>query len=337
MHALSLIAPRQFAFIEQDEPSSPAPGEALIRVHAVGVCGTDVSGYLGKMPFIQFPRILGHELGVEVVAVGDDVANVQPGDRCSVEPYLNCGTCPPCRAGRTNCCETLQVLGVHCDGGLRPFIKVPAHKLHPANDLAYDQLALVETLAIGCHAVNRGAPQSHESVLVIGAGPIGLSVIEFVRLTGAKLHVIEPNPARRSFLQQNYGIENAHPLIEPEAFISANGGRGVDVVFDATGHPGSMSRCFEYAAFGARLVYVGITSEPVTLPDPLFHRRELSLFATRNAVPTDFTRILGLIRNGHIKTSPWITHCAEFSSVPDQFESWLRPDSGVVKAMIDLA
>ncbi|QIF04878.1 zinc-binding alcohol dehydrogenase family protein [Roseimicrobium sp. ORNL1] len=338
MLALSLTAARQFAFIEQEEPASPSENEALIRVHAIGVCGTDVSGYLGKMPFIQFPRILGHELGIEVISVGEGVANVQPGDRCSVEPYLNCGSCPPCLAGRTNCCETLQVLGVHCDGGLRRFIKVPAHKLHPANDLAYDQLALVETLAIGCHAVNRGAPQAQETVLVLGAGPIGLSVIEFVLLTGAKLHVIEPNPARRTFLQKNYGIESthAHTLIEPDAFFAANGGRGADVIFDATGHPGSMSRCFEYAAFGARLVYVGITSEAVTLPDPLFHRRELTLMATRNAVPTDFTRILGLIREGHIKTTPWITHRTSFSAVPDQFDGWLRPDSGVVKAMIEM-
>ena len=143
MTALTLTAPRQFDFIEQSEPMAPESHEALVRVHAVGVCGTDVSGYLGKMPFIQYPRILGHELGVEVISVGDAVTNVKAADRCSVEPYLNCGACAMCQRGRTNCCETLQVLGVHCDGGLRPLIKVPAHKLHPANDLGFEQLALV--------------------------------------------------------------------------------------------------------------------------------------------------------------------------------------------------
>lgn len=339
MHALSLTAARQFEFIQQDEPVSPSAGDALVRVHAVGVCGTDVSGYLGKMPFIQFPRILGHELGVEVAATGEGVTNVQVGDRCSVEPYLNCGDCPPCRAGRTNCCETLQVLGVHCDGGLRSFIKVPARKLHPANDLTHDQLALVETLAIGCHAVNRGAPQPHETVLVLGAGPIGLSVIEFVRLTGATLQVVEPNPTRRAFLEENYGIDQGqiHERLEPDTIISATGGRGADVIFDATGHPGSMSRCFEHSAFGGRVVYVGITSEPVALPDPLFHRRELTLLATRNAVSADFVRILGLIRDGLIRTTPWITHRAPFLEVPEHFETWLKPDSGVVKAVIEMA
>lgn len=328
MLALSLTAPRRFEFIEQDEPAAPAAHEALVRVHAVGVCGTDVSGYLGKMPFIQYPRILGHELGVEVLTVGGAVTNVKPGDRCSVEPYLNCGTCTMCLCGRTNCCETLQVLGVHCDGGLRPFIKIPAHKLHAANNLAFEQLALVETLAIGCHAVNRGAPREKETVLVIGAGPIGLSVIEFVRLTGAKLHVIEPNARRREFVRANYDLKDVHGSMEPTAFA--------DVVFDATGNPASMAGAPEFAAFGGRVVFVGITSEPVPLNDPLFHRRELTLLATRNAVAGDFTRILALIGKGLIQTQPWISHRLGFGGVPGSFPELLRLESGMVKAVISL-
>jgi alcohol dehydrogenase len=328
MTALALTAPKQFEFIEQDEPAALYADEALVRVHAVGICGTDVSGYLGKMPFIQYPRILGHELGVEVVSVGGSVATVKPGDRCSVEPYLNCGTCAMCRSGRTNCCEALQVLGVHCDGGLRPLIKVPASKLHPAHDLAYEQLALVETLAIGCHAVNRAAPQSHETVLVIGAGPIGLSVIEFVRLTGAGLVMIEPNARRREFVRTNYALQEVHESLEPSAFA--------DVVFDATGNPASMARSVEYAAFGGRVIYVGITSEPVTLNDPLFHRRELTLLATRNAVAGDFTRILQLICEGRIQTQPWISHRVPFTDLPSAFPTLLAPESGMVKAVVHL-
>lgn len=328
MQALTLTAPGQFEFIEQAEPVTPAAGAALVRVHAVGVCGTDVSGYLGKMPFIQYPRILGHELGVEVIAVGSGVTAVKSGDRCSVEPYMNCGTCSMCQRGRTNCCETLQVLGVHCDGGLSPLITLPAHKLHPANGLAFEQLALVETLAIGCHAVNRGAPQAGETVLVIGAGPIGLSVIEFVRLTGARLQVIEPNARRREFVRVNYALKDVHEVLEPSPTA--------DVVFDATGHPASMSRAFEFAAFGGRVVFVGITSEPVPLNDPLFHRRELTLLASRNAVAGDFTRILALISEGRIQTQPWITHRLAFGEVPSSFLELLKPGSGVVKAVIGM-
>ncbi|MFM8222184.1 MAG: alcohol dehydrogenase catalytic domain-containing protein, partial [Planctomycetaceae bacterium] len=130
---------------------------------------------LGKMPFFSYPRIPGHELGVEVLAVGPEVTQVVPGDRCAVEPYINCQVCHACKRGHTNCCEKHQTLGVHCDGGLRPQFLVPARKLHKSQTLAYEQLALVETLAIGCHAVARSQLQPQESCLVVGAGPIGLA------------------------------------------------------------------------------------------------------------------------------------------------------------------
>ena len=334
MQALALTAPKHFEFIHQEEPCDPSSGEALIRIHAVGVCGTDVSGYLGKMPFIQYPRILGHELGVEVIAIGSGVTNIKVGDRCSVEPYLNCGTCPSCLRGSTNCCESLQVLGVHCDGGLRSHIIVPAHKLHPANDLNFEQLALVETLGIGCHALNRGAPEAGDHVLIIGAGPIGLSVLEFAKLTGATLHMVEPNERRREFVRETYGIQSVHATLDAEAFAKQTNGRLARVVFDATGNAGCMARSIEFAAFGGRVVYVGITTEPVALNDPLFHRRELTLLATRNAVSSDFTRILQLIREGRINTSAWISHRMKFADVPLAFPSLLARDSGVVKAMI---
>src|SRR6185436_4692983 len=173
MKAIQLEKPQSFRTIDIAEPPAPAPGEALVRVHRIGICGTDYSGYLGKMPFFSYPRIPGHELGVEVLAVGAGVTNVKPGDRCWVEPYMNCQQCHACRRGNGNCCENLKVIGVMSDGGMRERIVLPARKLHPANALTPEQCALVETLAIGCHAVNRGAPQPGEHVLVIGAGPIG--------------------------------------------------------------------------------------------------------------------------------------------------------------------
>ncbi|MFM8706721.1 MAG: alcohol dehydrogenase catalytic domain-containing protein, partial [Planctomycetia bacterium] len=159
MKALLLDKPGSFHFIDTPEPPAPAAGEAVVRVHAVGICGTDYGGYLGKMPFFSYPRIPGHELGVEVVAVGAGVENVQAGDRCCVEPYINCQRCYSCSRGLMNCCEHHQTLGVHCDGGLRPLFTVPARKLHPSPRLSHAQKALLETLAIGCHAIDRGGPR----------------------------------------------------------------------------------------------------------------------------------------------------------------------------------
>ena len=205
MKALSLEAPKQWKRIEIDGPKKPGQGEAVVRVHRVGICGTDISGYLGKMPFFSYPRIPGHELGVEVTAVGEGVTNVKPGDRCSVEPYINDPNCYASRRGRPNCCEKLEVLGVHCDGGLRPHFVVPARKLHVSKKLAFDQLALVETLAIGCHATNRAAPQPDETTLIIGAGPIGLATLEFVKLTGSKIIMLDVNEVRLDFCKRRHG------------------------------------------------------------------------------------------------------------------------------------
>src|SRR5690348_5333323 len=206
MKALLLEKPETWRQIDIPKPHAPGPGEALVSVQRVGICGTDISGYLGKMPFFSYPRIPGHELGVEVVAVGEGVANVKPGDRCAVEPYINCQKCYSCTRGHTNCCENHQTLGVHCDGGLRPLFTVPARKLHVSTKLAFEQLALVETLAIGCHAVNRGGSKPGETILVIGAGPIGLSVVEFAKLSGARTVVTDINENRLRFVRERMGV-----------------------------------------------------------------------------------------------------------------------------------
>src|SRR5829696_7624880 len=206
MKAIQLEKPLQFQRIELPEPGTPGPGEAIVRVQRIGICGTDLSGYLGKMPFFSYPRIPGHELGVEVVAVGPGVTNVKVGDRAAVEPYINCQTCYSCTRGHTNCCENHQTLGVHCDGGLRPLFTIPARKLHVSKTLTFEQLALVETLGIGLHAINRANPKPDETVLVIGAGPIGLSVIEFAKLAGSRVVVMDLNEQRLRFVREKMGV-----------------------------------------------------------------------------------------------------------------------------------
>src|SRR5205814_8322961 len=205
MKALLLEKPETWRQIDIPEPHAPGPGEALVSVQRVGICGTDISGYLGKMPFFSYPRIPGHELGVEVLAVGEGVTNVKPGDRCAVEPYLNCQKCYSCHRGHTNCCENHKTLGVMCDGGMCERMILPARKLHLSRKLTFEQLALVETLAIGCHAINRGNPQPGENVLVIGAGPIGLSVVEFAKLSGARTIVMDMNNQRLAFVREQMG------------------------------------------------------------------------------------------------------------------------------------
>lgn len=336
MKAISLEAPLQFKRIDVAMPEKPGPGEALVRVHNVGICGTDIGGYLGKMPFFSYPRIPGHELGVEVLAVAGDVTGVMPGDRCSVEPYINCQNCYACRRGHTNCCEKHQTLGVHCDGGLRPRFLVPARKLHVSRKLTFEQLALVETLAIGCHAVDRSGLTAGESCLIIGAGPIGLATLEFARLTGAKIIMLDVNAARLDFCRRVMGV--AHTLIASEKAESElrdlTDGHLPDVVIDATGNSSSMSNAFSLITHAGRLVFVGITTDEVHFRHPAFHRPEGTLLCSRNALSRDFARIIDLIEAGRIDTAPWITHRAGFDELIDVFPSYTRPETGVIKAMV---
>ena len=338
MKAIFLQQPGRFERVEIGEPTAPSAGEALVRVHRVGICGSDVSGYLGKMPFFSYPRIPGHELGIEVVAVGDGVTNVRPGDRCSVEPYMNCGDCHACRKGASNCCANLKVLGVMTDGGLRDRFILPAHKLHPSAKLTFDQLALVETLAIGCHAVDRPALARGENCLVIGAGPIGLASIVFAKLTGARVIVLDVNEQRLEFCRKVMGVDET---IRPGDDLVANlrrvtDGSLPDVVIDATGSNVSMSSAFGYVAPTGRLVYVGITTKEVTFTHPTFHKPEGTLLCSRNALPRDFTRIIGLIETGRVDTRPWITHRTGFDDMTRVFESYTKPEAGVIKAVVEV-
>ena len=340
MKAIRLTAPQTFEKCEVEEPSSPGPGQALIRTVRMGICGTDVSCYLGKFPFFDYPRIPGHELGVEILEVGEGVKNVKPGDRCSVEPYLNCGQCHACRKGKGNCCENLKVFGVMMNGGLCERSIIRADKLHPSTQLSFEQLALVETLAIGCHASNRGNAGPEDHVLIIGAGPIGLSTLEFNRLTGATVTVMDMSEDRLAFCRENYGIQNLITFkgdgSEIEHMRQITNGSLYDVVTDATGNNHSMSNALEYVAFSGALVYVGITTEQIYFPHPALHRREIDLLASRNALPEDFPEIIGLIEDGTINTDPWITHRIKMDQVIDKFESLIHPDSGVLKAIIEL-
>jgi 2-desacetyl-2-hydroxyethyl bacteriochlorophyllide A dehydrogenase len=341
MRAIQLETPRNFRIIEVPEAPAPGPSEALVRVHRVGICGTDYSGFLGKMPFYSYPRIPGHELGIEVIAVGAGVTNVRAGDRCCVEPYMNCQSCYACRCGHSNCCEQLQVLGVHCDGGLRPRFLLPARKLHTSSKLSFEQLALVETLAIGCHAVYRGQPKPGENALVIGAGPIGLSVIEFSRLSGARTIVMDMNDTRLRFVRERMKIPDTILARgdgdELKRLSELTGGQLADVVVDATGSNKSMGHALNYCAFAGRLVYVGITPQEVSFPHaPVMHRRELTVLASRNALAPDFVRIIKLIEDGQLDTRPWITHHSAFDGMIQVFPTWMQPETGVIKAMVEV-
>ena len=339
MRTIVLDQPRRLSVVDWPGPRGPGQNEALVRVHRIGICGTDLHAYQGNQPFFTYPRVLGHELGVEVVEVAAGAHGIRIGDRCAVEPYLSCGSCVACRSGSTNCCVELQVLGVHADGGMRELITLPVRALHRSDTLSLDQLALVEPLSVGAHAVARAAIAQGEYVLVIGAGPIGLSVAQFASLAGAKVIVMDINGERLAFAREHFQleavIENGDGAIEQVRALTD--GDMPAVVFDATGNQRSMTAAFDLPAHGGRLVFVGLFQGDVTFHDPAAHRRELTLLCSRNATAADFTRVISLLESGRIATSPWISHRVPFGDeVIGGFPQWVHPQSRFIKAVIDV-
>lgn len=340
MQSIVLTSPGHFELVDAQRPEPPGPNEAQVRVHRVGVCGTDLHAFSGRQPFFTYPRVLGHELAVEVIALGPtEIAHdLAIGDRCCIRPYLNCGECGACLRGFENCCMRLQVLGVHRDGGMREVINVPIDKLHKSS-LPDEQLALVEMLSIGAHAVRRAQITPGEFVLVIGVGPIGLGVSQFAQLAGARVIVMDVSDNRLAFARQQPGIPysiNATGDV-PEQLKAIIPNNLPTVVFDATGNAQSMMKAFQYTAHGGKLVFAGLVQGDLTFNDPDFHRRELTLLASRNATAQDFNTVIQALETQQINIASWITHHASPDQVIDLFPSWLEPSSGVVKAMISFS
>jgi 2-desacetyl-2-hydroxyethyl bacteriochlorophyllide A dehydrogenase len=338
MQAIVLEQPFTFRAATVESPPEPAAGEALVRVLRIGICGTDLHAFHGRQPFFSYPRVLGHELAVEVLRVGDAVAGLSPGDRCAVEPYVNCGRCIACRRGKSNCCVELAVLGVHKNGGLCEYLTVPTRLLHRSTTLSVDQLALIEPLGIGAHAVSRAALTPGEWALVIGAGPIGLATAQFALAAGAAVIVSDVNERRLAFARTHLGIQHClvaqqNPLEQIAAITSSD---LPTAVFDCTGSARSMMDSFQYVAHGGRLIFVGLVQADLSFHDPHFHRREITLLASRNATSADFQRVISLLDSGHINVSPWITHRCSFDALIDEFPRWAQPETGVIKGLVEM-
>lgn len=343
MRQCLLQEPGKFVFTEVDTPDDPPPGWAIVRTGAVGMCGTDFHAFHGRQNFFTYPRVLGHEIGATIVALGKGTSDsgLKVGDRCAVVPYWGCGSCLACPLGKTNCCANISVIGVHAHGAMQEYIAVPVDKLAPSNELSLDQLALVETLCIGAHAVFRGQPRANENVLVIGSGPIGMGTAQFAKAEGANVAVMDISASRLEFIRKAVGIQNTINSADSQDTVElvkgAFKGELPTLVFDATGNLGSMQKAFTFAGHGGKLVFVGHTKEKVSFENPLFHARELTICASRNAVTEDFKRVIGLIERNEVDVTPWITHRCSYDNFEENFMHWMTPDSGVIKGIVQLA
>lgn len=313
-------------------------GEAIVAIKRVGICGTDLHAYKGNQPFFQYPRILGHELAGIIESIDENPFGLKKGDQVSIIPYMECGECIACRRGKTNCCTHMKVLGVHIDGGMRERISVPYSHLLKTEGLSLDQSAVIEPLSIGAHAVRRAEIQKDEFVLVIGAGPIGLGVMALAQHAGAKVIAMDINQERLEFCRHWAKVDYIMNALQSpmEAIKEITGGDMPTIVFDATGNSKSMTNSFRYPANGGKLIFVGLVKSDIVFSDPDFHSKELTLMASRNATKEDFYHVIDALQNGKIDVDPYITHRSGFEQMIHSFEEWLKPEAGVVKAMVEL-
>ncbi|MDX8522930.1 zinc-binding alcohol dehydrogenase family protein [Mesorhizobium sp. MSK_1335] len=337
MKAVVCRSPGDLVLEDRADPGAPPPGWARIAVSHVGICGTDYHIFEGKHPFLAYPRIMGHEVAGTVAERGEGV-DLAVGEPVIVNPYLACGKCVACRHAKPNCCVKIEVLGVHRDGAMCDEILVPAQNLYPANGLSLADAATVEFLAIGAHAVRRSLGMPGARTLVIGAGPIGLGTAIFARIAGLDVSLLDMSTERLGFAEKELGFAplDSSKATAAELVRQATDGEGFDLVFDATGNTRSVQSAFAHVAHGGALVLVSVVKDDITFSDPEFHKREMTLVGSRNALRADFDHVAASIRNGAVPLDKLVTHRTTLGQTPRDLARWTHEKSGLIKAIIEV-
>lgn len=336
MKSLNCISPGHLAYQEIEAPVFDG-SQTILRIKRIGICGTDLHAYEGTQPFFNYPRVLGHELAAVIHET--NAPGFAKGEPVTIMPYFNCGTCIACRMHKPNCCTQIKVCGVHIDGAMKEYMAVPSYSLVHGAGLGVDELALVEPLAIAAHGVNRAGIRKDEFVLVAGAGPIGLGTMQFAQIAGAKVIAMDINEGRLRFCSNILKVEHVvNPVAEnaSEKLKAITGGDMPTVVIDATGNLTAINNAFQYLAHGGRYVLIGLQKGEIHFSHPEFHKREATLMSSRNAVKSDFEQVIAAIKAGFVNPVHYITHRVGFDEVQANFESWLNPETGVIKAMVEL-
>lgn len=337
MKTLVCNEPGQFEYKSEEKPLLEKD-QSIIKIKRIGICGTDLHAFEGTQPFFEYPRILGHELAGELIEF-DNAPGFKTGEAVTFVPYFNCGHCIACRSGKPNCCVNIKVCGVHCNGGMREYLSVPSSSLVHGEGLSFDELALVEPLAIGAHGIRRAEVKEGEFVLIVGAGPIGLGTMEFARIAGAKVIALDVNDNRLQFCKNKLKVEHtinaSAPDISEQLYNITNGDMPT-VVIDATGNLKAINNAFKYMSHGGKYVLIGLQKGDICFSHPEFHKREATLMSSRNATRADFEHVIASMKNKQVDPTTYITHRVAFNAVKDEFEQWLNPFNGVIKAMVEV-
>lgn len=327
-----VVEPGKFVLEERPAVTDLPEGWVLIDICAVGLCGTDYHILEGKHPYLQYPRVIGHELSGRVVKDGEGWSE---GNLVVVNPYISCGKCRACKRGKPNCCTNIEVMGVHRDGGLTPQLAVPSQNLILADGLTSQQAAMVEFLAIGAHAVQRSDIMQDDQVLVTGVGPIGIGVALFAQLKGAQVSLLDLDEKRLEMAIKDFGFNRGYQSIDDA--IAATDGEGFDAVFDASGHKGAIETGFAAVGHGGSYILVSVVKDDITFSDPEFHKREMRLIGSRNALASDFDWVMSAIREKQIDTDALCSAVIGREELADRFVKLASDRGGLIKVIVELS
>lgn len=336
MKAIQIITPETIQLVERPEPVA-AKGEVKLKINYVGFCGSDLSTYLGKNPMVDYPRVPGHEISAVIVSAGEEVpANFKSGQAVTVVPYTNCGQCSSCRKGRFNACRYNQTLGVQRDGAMQEFITVPWQKLIVDNKLSARELAMVEPLTVGFHAVDRGRVSDIDTVMVFGCGMIGSGAIIRAALRGAKVIAVDIDDQKLELARKigaNYCINSKITNLH-DALQEITGGHGPDVIVEAAGNPFTYQAALEEAAFAARVVCIGYAKNDVSFATKLWVQKEIDILGSRNATPSDFEAVINYLKQGRFPLDEMITRVIQPEEAASAVAAWAANPGQVMKILV---
>lgn len=336
MKAVKIIKPGVVKLVELNKPKVSVE-EILIKLKALGLCGSDLKTYQGQNQMVIYPRIPGHEIAGEIVQTGEEVpSEFQVGRLVTVSPYTSCGKCFACQQGRVNCCPYNQTLGVQRDGAAVEFITVPYSKVFLAGDLPEEQIACIEPLSVGWHATNRAQIRSEDIVLVFGCGMIGLGVIAASTYKGAKVIAVDIDDLKlkkAKALGAIYTVNSQKENLEKKIFHLTRG-QGVNVVIEAVGLTETFKKAIDLVCFAGRVVYIGYAKALVEYDTSLFVKKELDIKGSRNALDSEIKEVIKMVASRKIKIENLITQNYLLENLEEAFRFWDKHTEKVTKIII---
>ena len=337
MKTIIINKPGEVEIIEQAMPVRKQ-GEALLKILYGGICGSDLGTYRGTFAYASYPRIPGHEFSAEIIEIGDNDRNLKPGMIVTCNPYFNCGHCYSCQRGLVNCCTSNETMGAQRDGAFSEYITMPIERIYDGKGLSAKTLALIEPFCISYHGISRANIQPNDKVLVIGAGTIGVLAAVAAKAKGAKVYISDVAENKMNYAIETFGLDGGILNDSPENFIKRveeiTNGNYFDVTTEAVGLPSTFQACIDAAAFGARMVQIGVGKRTHEFDFTLLQKKELNVYGSRNALKKDFLELIDLVKSGKVDLEKIVTNTYNLDEADKAFQDFSKNAASMLKVVI---